>query len=554
MQIGRHRRWLAPLMIGVISAAIYCINLERLPHNDELYHLLAAEGLLRTGEPAIGENGRYWRGYPTTWLVARSIDLFGANLTAARLPSVAAMAALAACLFIFLRREASATAAWIGAGLFALSPFAIEIAQLVRFYSLQCLAFFLGAWCLYELVKGIGARSPATLVALGGAAAVSIPFAAYLQETTLLGVAGLALWGGGVALLAFWCAAGRTTGQRLAMSCALGALGALVLAALLASGMLLELWAALRSTPLFNRGTANHFWWYHVWYILFYPTLWSLVGIITILALIAAPRAGWFLLAVFATGFLLNSLAGPKNLRYLAYAQPFLFGLWGIGLAHALDAGGRRLVDRALAALRDRLTAVPPGWARPLARSLVTAALLLVVLVNPAWLRSVTLIADIAVPPERPTTDWPAAKPALQQWLDNAEVVVVAEELNPLYFYGRADIVLSASRHYEIPADRRHPFAPDHRTDVPSIADAASLERVIDCYRTGLFLIEAQFWGPGATQQRDAEVEALLLARAEPFALPPETQLLAFVWRTDPDTIDDTACRSLPDFTPSPAT
>jgi len=550
MDIGR-RKWLAPIMIGAISAAIYCINLERLPHNDELYHLLAAEGLLATGEPAIGENGRYWRGYPLTWLVAWSIDLLGTNLTAARLPSVTTMTVLVACLFAFLRREANAAAAWIGAGLFAVSPFAIEIAQLVRFYSLQSLAFFLGAWCLYELVKGIEARSPLTLAALGVVAAASIAFATHLQETTLLGVVGLALWSGIVVMLAFWCVPGRTTGQRLAMIGAVGAVGALVLTVLLTSGILLELWISFRSTPLFNRGTANHFWWYHVWYILFYPTLWSLVGVITICALIAAPRAGWFLLAVFATGFLLNSLAGPKNLRYLAYAQPFLFGLWGIGLAHILGASGRRLVDQALAMLQDRLTRVPTSWARPLARTLVVAALFYIVLVNPAWLRSITLIADIAVPPEMPQANWPAAKPALQKWLDNAEVMVVAEELNPLYFYDRADIVLSASRHYEIPEARRHPFAPDHRTDVPSIADAASLARVIDCHRDGLFLIEAQFWGPGATQQRDAEVEALLLERAEPLALPAETQLLAFVWQTEPSRIDEEACRSLPTFTPS---
>jgi 4-amino-4-deoxy-L-arabinose transferase-like glycosyltransferase len=110
------RYWLAPVLIGIASLLIYSINLEKPPHHDELYHMLAAKGLLATGEPAIGEDGRYWRGYPWTWLVARSFELFGESLSAGRLPSVVLMAALVVLLFEFLRREAGGTAAWLRFG------------------------------------------------------------------------------------------------------------------------------------------------------------------------------------------------------------------------------------------------------------------------------------------------------------------------------------------------------------------------------------------------------------------------------------------------------
>lgn len=553
----RYFNWWNPIFVlGAISILTYSINLERLPHNDELYHLLAAQGLLATGEPAIGEDGRYWRGYPFTWLVAQSIDTFGVSLTAARLPSVLFMALLVILLFGFLRREAGTTAAWLGAGLFAMSPFAIEIAQFSRFYSLQCLLFFTGAWLVYAMVnevaaKGIGTRSWPLLLVMGCAAGGLIGFAVVLQQTTLLGLAGVAIWGGATLLLAWSSAPGRTMRARLSMIISLIVVGGFGLVTLLFSGELAALWAVFRTAPLFNEATIDHFWWYHAWYVLFYPTLWTLVGILAVFALIARPQPAWFLLTVFVVGFLLNSLAGPKNLRYLAYAQPFLFGLWGIGLAYAAEHGSRWLLHGLPQVLGERLVHLPRGWVQSVSRTLVYAALGYAVLVNPAWLRSVTFIADIPVPPERPATDWPAAQPMLQPWLSAAEVVVVGEELNPLYFYGRADILLSASRYYEIPEAQRFPFAPDHRTDVPSIPDAASLERVIDCHISGLLLIEAQFWGPRAVQ-RDRDVEALVARRTKPLDLPQHTQLLAFVWETDPASISISACATLPTFAVAP--
>ena len=144
-----HRAGLSAVLLGLASLLLYTINIERAPHHDELYHILAAEGLLATGEPSIGEAGRYWRGYPVTWLVAQSFALFEPGLAAARLPAVLFMAGLVVLLFLFLHREAGALAAWLGAGLFAISPFAIELAQFVRFYSLQSLLFFAAAWIVY---------------------------------------------------------------------------------------------------------------------------------------------------------------------------------------------------------------------------------------------------------------------------------------------------------------------------------------------------------------------------------------------------------------------
>ena len=540
----RLHRWGAPLLIGLLSLLIYSINLERPPHIDELYHMLAAQGLLEHGEPVIGEDGRYWRGYPVTWLVAQSMKVLGPTLTAGRLPSVLFMALASTLLFLFLRRETDALSAWIGAGLFAVSPFAIDMAQYVRFYGMQTFVFFTGAWLAYDLTG-----RPWTLHRHGPLiilAALLLAFSAYLQQVSLLGIAGLGLWIAGALTLPWIFAPDRPARQSALLIVAIVLAGCVVLAGLAATGLLAGGWAEFRAVQVFNEPNADRFWYYHARYILFYPTLWSLVGVLTVCALINKPRPASFALVVFAVGFLLNSAAGPKSLRYIIYAQPFLFILWGMGLGYVFKSVAPGFVGQMQRALSSQLLLLPAAWSANVARSLVFGALFFVVLANPAWLRSITLIADINVPPELPSTDWPAAYETLQPWLDEVEVFVVAEELGPLFYYDRADILLHPSKFAELPPDERVPFTPDYRTDVPSIPDAASLELVLDCHASGLFLIEEKFWGIGAVRMRDPEVEALLMERATPLPLRPESRLLAFTWETEVAPEMAETCRRVP--------
>lgn len=539
--------WVAGLVLGVAALLFYSINLERLPDGDEFYHILAAKGLLATGEPSIGENGRYWRGYPTTWLVAQSFSLFGPSLTAARLPSILFTTALVVSFFVFLRREAGPAAAWIGAGLLALSPFVLAVAQFARFYSLQGLVFFIAAWLVYHQVGRPWSLPRHVLAALP--AVLLLAFATYLQPTTLLGIAGLGLWAVGAVLLPWLVRPDVPARLKLSVLAGLLLVGIVGGMAAWALGLVDALWARYRATMLFNELQGENFLFYHLWYMLYYPTLWTLSGVIAVLALIDRPRLAGFAITIFVVGFLLNSFAAAKSLRYIFYAQPFLFVLWGVSLASMLRAG-HGFIGR----WHDRLTPafghIAGRMARPVAGLFLGLALLSVVIVNPAWLRSVTMLADIAIPPQPPRENWEIAAPVLEPWFERAEVVVTTEELGPLYYFGRADILLSASKFVELPADTQRPFAPDFRSDVPVIPDAASLERVMDCYASGLFITKAKWWGedtfaPEGTM-RDVDVEQLIEARAKPLDLPEDTHLLAFTWE-HPEPFERPAdCAALP--------
>lgn len=530
------------VLLALAILLVYSINLDRLPHNDELYHMLAAKGLLETGEPAIGENGRYWRGYPLTWLVAQSIDLLGPGLPAGRLPAVLLMTAGVVVLFLFVWGAAGRLAAWLTTLLFALSPFAIDIAQFVRFYSLQCLVFLIGAWAVYGLMRD--PWPPWRGLLLAALALAAFAFATYLQPTTLIGILGIGTWMA-LAILVPWLVRPSVPPRRkLAVIGALVAGGLLVLAALWAAGVLAPALETYRATPLFNTHLRNVYWFYFQWYFLYYPTLWTSIGILAALALTVQPRLAGFAITVFGVSFVLSSFAGPKSLRYIVYAQPFLFIIWGLGLA-GLIGWLRGRFGPLRAALTRAFALLPEAAAHRLAGILLVIAVALTALANPAWVRSAAMLAGITLPGEISPTDWAAAEPYLRPALDSADILVTTEELAPLYYYGRADLLLSATRFRELMDPDRPPFSADPRTGVPTIDEAADLVRVIDCYPNGLLLTQAKHWGPGA-RLRDAEVEALLREHAEPLPLPPRTALLAFTW-THPDGAGRArSCPSLP--------
>jgi hypothetical protein len=538
---GSH--WLVPLLVSAAVGLLYTINLDRLPAPDELHHVLAARGLLETGEPRIAE-GLYTRTLLHTWFVAESFQLLGDSVAAARVPSVICMAVLVGLFFAWLRREAGIAAAWTGTVLFALSPMAIDIAQFARFYAPQSLMFFIAALLIYEtMAASKSLRQQILLVAL---ALPCLLLAIHFQPTSLIGIMGLGLWSAGV-LGVPWLISERVPRRRkLAVAGALAVTGLILLAGLTASGLLGELWHRYRWTPLFDRATANEFWFYHARYSLLYPSLWPLTGILGLIAVTTVPRPAIFALVVFGVGVLLNSFGGPKSLHYIAYAQPFLFIIWAIGLASLWPSA-----RHGTAALAEQLAAVLDPLGRQIARLLIASAVMFLLLANPAWIGSIALLADITVPPQRPKPDWPAARAALMPWIDRADVVVTTEELGTLYFLGHYDIRFSRSKLEELSEGEQRDFGRDHRTGRPVIGSAEALERVFACYGTGIILGPLESWNKPHVISPD--IARLITERVRPLALPPRSRVYAYVWEHASSPPADVSCAGLPTFRDSPS-
>lgn len=480
-------------------------------HMDELYHLLAGQGWLATGEPRIAD-GLYQRSWLFTWLVAWTMKLFGAELATVRLPSVLFGTALVLLVFTWLRKVAGPVAAWTGGLLLALTPLAVEVSQLTRFYALHALVFWLAAAALYRLVQGEDDGPRKT--ALGIAIVLLLALGWHLQLLTALGGLGLGLW-------LTWILAPpalrwvRCGGPRHFLVAG-GTVAAAALAVLLAFhlGLPQEAWAKLRYAPGWATSLKNQVHFYHIWLLNAYPLLWPATGFLTIAALAFRPRAAGLCLAVFGTTLVLASVAGHKADRYIYFALPFLVALWGIGLqsvASALAAGLGRQAD---AAAPCSLGFLPRALARSI---LLTGAVLFAVVASggPAQLLFHFAKGKAPIDPGRLSAEWQALPAAVEPWLQDAEAVLTSNELAALWWLGRAEYLVHASRLSELTPGALEGFDP--RTGLPVIATEASIAGAIACHRSGLIVLDWREHGPaGVSDALRARIAALATAVPTP--------------------------------------
>ena len=533
--------WVAPAIVFSLALLLFSINLDRPPHPDELHHVLAAQHLLETGRPVLAE-GEYWRGILYTWLVAISYEVFGEGLASARIPAVLLVALVAPILFLWVRREAGSLAAWLTAVLFISSPFTVEIAQFCRFYSLQIVFFTLGAICVYYALAA--AEILWRRVLLGALATVLLALAYEHQVTSLAGIVGIAVWIFGLLVHRAFFNPGTGQAVRKGLIALFVVAGVLAVVAVTMTGLLEWAWDWFRYVQVFNADRRNEFWFYHLFYILYYPTLWSLVGFLAVFAIMRNPRLAWFSVSVFGISFLFFSFAATKGTRYFSFAPPFMTILWGVGLAYILP-----LLWRYAQATRIRLIEtfeLPNQLSSRIVTAGIYLAIAIVVVTNPFWLRTAAMIGNVALPFETPTTDWRAAREALAPRTTNADIMITTEELGAIYFLGRSDVRFSPSKFEELRGDERKEFGLDYRTGRPVISTPESLEQLIECFPRGLIVGPIEDWGSPILINK--AVQAILLEHAEPIEVPKESYLYAWGWERETPEITSDYCSDLSRF------
>lgn len=526
--------WLAPVVLGCLALAVRLPHFDHVAHFDELYHFFAAQSWLAEGQLRVAD-GVYTRTPLFTIFLAQWLGLFGENLVVARLPSLIAGTALVVLVLLWTRAVAGSLAAILAALLLALDPENLQISQWGRFYTLHCLMFWLGAIGTYRLVMS---PPPTFGRAVLLAAGILICFAAalYLQITTLVGLLGVALWSA-LALGPPWLARCSPL-SRWGIAVALALLAGATIWIFVETGLMTELLARYRSTPLYQAENRDAFWYYHSYLTIYYPTLWPLVALAVVIGLAYRPRPTAFCACVVAVAFVVHSFAAPKSMRYLTYVAPFLFVLWGIALAEVWPRLRRFLEDvgtRALAWLGlGRL-------GRPGVYAALAVVLVFTVVANGAFVRTAATMFNFVIPPMQRAADWAAAKAPLGPWLADADIVLTTNELSALYYLGRYDVLISKSRLSELRDGGE--FSLDPRTGRPVITTPESLTLIMDCYPDGLIVADATRWGNRA--QVDAAVIQLIEARAEEVELP-AAAMHAYVWRQPDDSGRAEACARLP--------
>jgi len=502
---SEERRRYASILAALLAIFACAVRLPDLDHaiiGDELYHFLAAQSWLTEGRLRIAD-GVYQRASLFTIFLAQWLDLFGENIIVARLPSLLAGVALVVVVFLWAHRVAGPLAATIAAIFLALDPEQVQISQFVRFYALHVLLFWLGAISCYHLITDANQTKIKT-ISLGVSCLAGAAY--YLQVTTLIGLVAVAAWSISTLVLTGRIKLSKTAWFALAIaiplifSAALWALGG--------GAFVADLAGMYNKAPLYLTNHSNSFWYYHFNLIIYYPTLWPLMGLVVIIALAYVPRPASFCASIIIVTVILHSFAAAKHMRYVSYIQPFLFVLWGIALARIMPALFAFLEDVAVRVL---------AWLRLawLGRygmvALLSAVGMFLVLSNGAFVRTVVPMFGVTIPPMKRAADWDTAKEVLTPLLSKADIVLTSDELHLLYYLGHYDITISKSRLWEL-SDHQE-FSLDHRTGRPVISQSKSVELIMGCYDSGLVISHDSDWGNPA--QLNNEIAHLVEARSD---------------------------------------
>lgn len=472
---GRAGLAVSALLVGLLALVFRMGLLDAPAMFDELYHLLAARGWLETGRPTILA-GEYTRTTGFTALVAQVFRLTeNSSLVTGRLVAVVAGVLLPVALFVWLHLRLGWLAAAIAAALTILSPTAIDEAQTLRFYSWHVLFFLMGAIFAFEAAEG-----PARRLVWAGLSALCLALALYLQVTTAIGIAGIALW---VALFAALPPILRRRDRwRIGGLLAAGALA--LLAASLATGIFQEAWELYRWVPQWAERNQTNDTYYHVLMQTYYPTFWPLFPLIVLIAYRHEPRLASFCTLLFVTILVLQSFGGMKADRYLSYAMPFFFALVGLAVAAILPPAGRFVMEAA-----DQVNATGRRW---LSAGLVMAALAFALVSNPFFERSLDALRGTAHGKVRLTNaDW-SGYPALVAGWPEPDVLVTSRELQTILHAGDYDVLVEQSRLDEIGDGSE--FSVDPRTGRPVVREIESVAALIRCHPTGMFVAEEFWW------------------------------------------------------------
>jgi hypothetical protein len=512
--------WAAGVCLFILSILVRVADLGQLARFDELYTMLAARGWLEHHVPRIAD-GVYSRAELYTVFIAGWLKLFGDSLVVARLPSVLFGSLLVVAVFLWTNAVAGRTAAWISGLFMALASMSVEMSQFARFYALHAFAFWCGAMGVYRLATGpaISARRQA---AIGVGAVLSLLVALYLQVLTLIGIIGLAAWLGLPVLLPLLARRSSRDWRYWTTLTALALVGVVAVAVLASdsAGKLLERYLDTPLTVIHHQG---QIWFYHLHLVERYPTLWPVFPFLALVAVAARPRPSIFALCVFAVVFALVSFGGQKSLRYLFFALPFLFVVWGIALASLWPV----LRNTVRAATNRVVGHVAPGLAAASPLGLIAGSLAFLLLANGSTARTVLRPFGIHLG-EGFSAGWPVAVPELEPWVHEADVVLTSHELHMLYYLDRADIVVSKERLADF-ADAE--FARDPRTGLPVVSTPGSVGLILACYPTGV-LVTDTIKGWRAPTVIDEVTANVVVSRMMPIELPAGSQLMAFRWQT----------------------
>lgn len=508
--------------IAVLARLPY---LGHVPHRDELNHVLAARALLETGTLEIAPGADpYGRAAGFTYLVAGMFRLFGESLVVARVPALLAGALLVLLLFVWLRREVGPVGAWTAGLLLVFSPIAIQLSQWSRFYTLHALLVLVACLLVYRGTPPHVERLRQGVVLWGGAV-VGLLLAFHLQVTTVIASAGILLWVGVIGGPAWIRRLQVPTGRLVAVAVTLSA-GAAMVAVMFGGGVADYLTGRADYVDAWAEHRRDELYYYHYRLLHLYPPLWSLFPLALVIALATRFRAAMLCACIFGVAFIGHSVAAWKAERYLFYALPFFFAIWGMATSAVYPWFRDRMHHLARQVGIGR-SALGRGAVIAVA---VGAIALFGAFSNPAAFLGFKMMtvgdAEWQWAGYRGDPDWVAASHAVQDALGDADVVVASYDVTALYAVGRLDYMLRSAGGGG--GDDGVVFGYRSKSAVPTIGSRGALEQIMECYASGVVFVDGGHHGRWWAV--DARMVDVLQARSTRLDTP-EPQMYVYHWQ-----------------------
>jgi hypothetical protein len=465
------------LILGLFVASLHVglasIYIDHPPHYDEMYHMLAAESWSARGELRILD-GEYRRAALFTKLVALNSGTCGTSLECARWISVAASALLVMLVTVFSGIVMRPAVGLIAGMLLAVNPSVIVASQMVRFYSLHALSFFVFATLLFFLFSTWRQLSMASVVAVTAVGAGAVLLAHHLHVITELGVLGAVM---GIAIILVpdfhkWL---RRQAAWVVVLTTIVALGAAAL--LVYSVDVLAKMASIRTGPVWAQGLEVEHLFYHRALSLWYAALWPMLPLLAILSIAKWPKVSLYSLAMFGVAFLVLSTAAAKADRYLLFSLPFLVIPMAAGIVLVLQ-----LIIDFLKRTMKKSTGWSAGASGALAAVVVLGALVPYVGTQQVSLNIARMVWDSGYVRMFGNygryADWAYAAEPLRELTRPYPIILSSSGVKAAYYLGDFSFELNTSVVRE--TDTRGEFGLDSRTGRQVVSSPESIRKIVE--------------------------------------------------------------------------
>jgi hypothetical protein len=458
-------------------------------------------------------------------MVAACMALFGQTLPVARIPALLAGSILIGVVFVWLRLNGERMAGWLAAILITMDPLLIQLSQIVRFYTLQHLAFLLGSIGVFVLLYH--RRSTITKSITFCLTVATLLLACILQPVSVFGLGGLLLF---AAAAIYWMKIRhlrRKVQQWIALTG--GAISCAVIVYAYKAGLIAEFIAKMNYADLWAAASVDNPRFYYAMLYTNYAPLLSLFPLLLLFAVRKQPQLAMLCASVFGVGFISLSIAAWKAERYFSYLLPFFFVVVAIGLS-----SGLAYLYRYLCSLlsQTRLALISPKGNLGVTVAMVVAIFGFAMLGNYAFLTTARLLTrdhQVSFPlmgPKDGTLSWSQAAAKLKRIASDVEVVVASDDLKAIHYLGRVDYVLSPNSLRSLPE-----FTPDRYTNARIVVSVDAIATIMKRHRSGLFIVQSMSLGQTATSLPRRLATRLVADQVELIDLPSEWGIIAYRWQ-----------------------